>query len=232
MDLAARAPDPPRHPQARQLAAAVQVRPRRRLGLRRQPDRLRRSSSSPADLHHIAAAVGAFCVAVTNNFFWNRHWTFRAGDGHAGFQAARFFAVSVVGARLQPRRARAARLRVRRRRAAGPGDRGRLRDAGQLHRQQAVDLRLSRRARALARRARAALAGGARPPGTRRVDRARRRRPRSSRSPPRRRSSTPTTSPVVEEQTERYGRLETRVQAKRPATGRSASRRATTRSRR
>jgi dolichol-phosphate mannosyltransferase len=33
---------------------------------------------------------------VTNNFFWNRHWTFRARGGHAGFQAARFLAVSVV----------------------------------------------------------------------------------------------------------------------------------------
>ena len=48
-------------------------------------------------LHHIPAAVGAFCVAVTNNFLLNRHWTFRARDGHAGFQAARFFAVSLVG---------------------------------------------------------------------------------------------------------------------------------------
>jgi len=47
-------------------------------------------------VHHAIAAVGAFCVAVTSNFFWNRHWTFRAGHGHAGFQAARFFAVSVV----------------------------------------------------------------------------------------------------------------------------------------
>ena len=46
-------------------------------------------------VHHIAAAVGAFCVAVTNNFLWNRHWTFSAADGHAGFQAARFFAVSI-----------------------------------------------------------------------------------------------------------------------------------------
>ena len=50
-----------------------------------------------AGLHHIPAAVGAFCVAVTNNFLLNRHWTFRARDGHAGFQAARFFAVSLVG---------------------------------------------------------------------------------------------------------------------------------------
>ena len=47
-------------------------------------------------VHHTIAAVGAFCVAVTNNFLWNRHWTFGAGDGHAGFQAARFFAVSIA----------------------------------------------------------------------------------------------------------------------------------------
>jgi putative flippase GtrA len=50
-----------------------------------------------AGIHHIAAAIGAFCVAVTNNFLWNRHWTFRAGAGHAGFQAARFVAVSIAG---------------------------------------------------------------------------------------------------------------------------------------
>jgi dolichol-phosphate mannosyltransferase len=50
---------------------------------------------SGTHLHHIAAAVLAFGVAVTNNFYWNRHWTFRAGDGHAGFQAARFFTVSL-----------------------------------------------------------------------------------------------------------------------------------------
>ena len=46
-------------------------------------------------LHHIIAAVGAFIVALANNFFWNRHWTFEPGDGHPGFQAARFLAVSV-----------------------------------------------------------------------------------------------------------------------------------------
>ena len=44
--------------------------------------------------HHVLAAIGAYGVAVTNNFFWNRHWTFQASDGHAGFQAARFFAIS------------------------------------------------------------------------------------------------------------------------------------------
>jgi putative flippase GtrA len=47
-------------------------------------------------MHHLVAATCAFVVAVANNFWWNRHWTFGAGDGHAGFQAARFFAVSVV----------------------------------------------------------------------------------------------------------------------------------------
>jgi putative flippase GtrA len=47
-------------------------------------------------VHHSVAAVGAFCVAVSNNFLWNRYWTFGPGDGHAGFQAARFFAVSVA----------------------------------------------------------------------------------------------------------------------------------------
>lgn len=47
-------------------------------------------------VHHALAAIGAFCVAVSSNFLWNRHWTFAAGDGHAGFQAARFFTVSVA----------------------------------------------------------------------------------------------------------------------------------------
>ena len=52
--------------------------------------------TSNLGVHHLIAAVGAFCVAVSSNFFWNRHWTFAAGEGHAGFQAARFFAVSVA----------------------------------------------------------------------------------------------------------------------------------------
>jgi putative flippase GtrA len=46
-------------------------------------------------LHHLIGATVAFVVAVTNNFWWNRHWTFKARSGHAGFQAARFFTVSV-----------------------------------------------------------------------------------------------------------------------------------------
>jgi putative flippase GtrA len=47
-------------------------------------------------LHHLVAATCAFVVAVLNNFWWNRHWTFQVGRGHAGFQAARFFAVSIA----------------------------------------------------------------------------------------------------------------------------------------
>jgi putative flippase GtrA len=47
-------------------------------------------------LHHLAAATAAFLVAVFNNFWWNRHWTFGARGGVAGTQAARFFTVSTA----------------------------------------------------------------------------------------------------------------------------------------
>jgi dolichol-phosphate mannosyltransferase len=53
------------------------------------------------DVHHLVAATIAFLVAVTNNFWLNRHWTFGAKDGHAGFQAARFFTVSVFAFAIQ-----------------------------------------------------------------------------------------------------------------------------------
>ena len=49
-----------------------------------------------AGAHYALSAVIAFCVAWTNNFLWNRYWTFRATEGHMGFQAARFFTVSVL----------------------------------------------------------------------------------------------------------------------------------------
>jgi putative flippase GtrA len=52
--------------------------------------------SHPLGLHYIASATVAFVFAVFNNFWWNRHWTFGAREGHAGFQAARFFVVSIV----------------------------------------------------------------------------------------------------------------------------------------
>jgi dolichol-phosphate mannosyltransferase len=52
--------------------------------------------ASALGVHHIVAAIGAFVVAVSNNFFWNRHWTFEPGERPAHFQAARFFAVSIA----------------------------------------------------------------------------------------------------------------------------------------
>jgi len=48
------------------------------------------------DLHYVVAAVIAWCVAVVNNFMWNRHWTFQARGGSTGFQAPRFFVVSLI----------------------------------------------------------------------------------------------------------------------------------------
>lgn len=42
------------------------------------------------------AATAAFVVALSNNFLWNRLWTFRASEVHAGFQAARFCVVSLA----------------------------------------------------------------------------------------------------------------------------------------
>jgi putative flippase GtrA len=47
-------------------------------------------------VYHLLAAVASFCVAVSNNFLINRHWTFQATEGHAGFQAMRFFMVSLL----------------------------------------------------------------------------------------------------------------------------------------
>ncbi len=46
--------------------------------------------------YRISSAV-AWLVALVNNFVLNRHWTFKARDGHAGFQAARFLVVSLAG---------------------------------------------------------------------------------------------------------------------------------------
>jgi putative flippase GtrA len=48
------------------------------------------------DVQYLVAAALAFCVAVTNNFLLNRHWTFRAGGGRMTFQAPRFVIVSVL----------------------------------------------------------------------------------------------------------------------------------------
>jgi dolichol-phosphate mannosyltransferase len=50
----------------------------------------------PLGAHHLAAATIAFLFAVSNNFWWNRRWTFRARREQMRLQAARFLAVSVV----------------------------------------------------------------------------------------------------------------------------------------
>ena len=42
------------------------------------------------------SAVIAWVVAVINNFWLNRHWTFRARQARAVHQGARFFAVSLL----------------------------------------------------------------------------------------------------------------------------------------
>ncbi len=44
---------------------------------------------------HVAAAI-SFVVAATNNYWWNRHWTFSRQKSHLGIQGARFFVVSLV----------------------------------------------------------------------------------------------------------------------------------------
>jgi putative flippase GtrA len=44
----------------------------------------------------LVAFVGAALVASTNNFFWNRHWTFGAKADHPVWQAMRFYIVSLV----------------------------------------------------------------------------------------------------------------------------------------
>ncbi len=49
-----------------------------------------------AGLHYTAAAIGSFVVAVTNNYVWNRLWTFRRSRGRVVAQGARFLVVSLL----------------------------------------------------------------------------------------------------------------------------------------
>jgi dolichol-phosphate mannosyltransferase len=48
------------------------------------------------DASYVTAAVCSFLVAVTNNYVWNRRWTFRHQRGHVAMQGVRFLVVSVV----------------------------------------------------------------------------------------------------------------------------------------
>ncbi|MBV9818492.1 MAG: GtrA family protein [Solirubrobacterales bacterium] len=46
--------------------------------------------------YHLASPI-AYVIATTNNFIWNRRWTFgHARDAHPAQQAWKFYAVSVV----------------------------------------------------------------------------------------------------------------------------------------
>jgi putative flippase GtrA len=48
------------------------------------------------DVHYLPAAVCSFLVAVTNNYTWNRLWTFRHERGHVAYQGMRFLVVSTL----------------------------------------------------------------------------------------------------------------------------------------
>ena len=49
-----------------------------------------------AGVHYLLAAVCSFLVAVTNNYTWNRVWTFRGQRGHVAYQGIRFLVVSTL----------------------------------------------------------------------------------------------------------------------------------------
>src|SRR5436309_12612909 len=49
-----------------------------------------------AGLHYAVAATCSFVVAVTNNYVWNRVWTFHTQRGHVGWQGLRFLVVALV----------------------------------------------------------------------------------------------------------------------------------------
>jgi putative flippase GtrA len=49
-----------------------------------------------AGWHYAYSATVSFLVAVTNNYLWNRIWTFRRQRGHLVHQGFRFLLVSTV----------------------------------------------------------------------------------------------------------------------------------------
>jgi len=53
-----------------------------------------------AGMHYLPAAACSFIVAVSNNYLWNRQWTFRHRRGHVYHQGMRFFLVSVAALAL------------------------------------------------------------------------------------------------------------------------------------
>jgi putative flippase GtrA len=49
-----------------------------------------------AGFHYAAAATCSFLVAVTNNYVWNRLWTFHDQRGHVAWQGLRFLVVALI----------------------------------------------------------------------------------------------------------------------------------------
>jgi putative flippase GtrA len=49
-----------------------------------------------AGFHYLLAATVSFLVAATNNYIWNRLWTFRHQRGHVAYQGLRFLVVAVL----------------------------------------------------------------------------------------------------------------------------------------
>ena len=49
-----------------------------------------------AGLHYSMAAACSFLVAATNNYTWNRIWTFRGQRGHIAYQGLRFLIVAMA----------------------------------------------------------------------------------------------------------------------------------------
>ena len=122
---------------AGRTGSSCQVLRGRRDRLRRQPRRLQ-APARLVRLHYATAAVGSFVVAVTNNYTWNRLWTFRSNRGRGRRPGARFFVVSALALTANLVVLAAARRARRARRGACPGDRDRPRHPRELRRQQAV----------------------------------------------------------------------------------------------
>jgi putative flippase GtrA len=49
-----------------------------------------------AGWHYVPAATVSFLVAATNNYTWNRLWTFRHQRGHVAYQGIRFLIVASI----------------------------------------------------------------------------------------------------------------------------------------
>jgi putative flippase GtrA len=49
-----------------------------------------------AGVHYLLAATVSFLVAATNNYIWNRLWTFRHQRGHVAYQGLRFLIVAIL----------------------------------------------------------------------------------------------------------------------------------------